>query len=128
MARRSISCLSRNQSQGSSLQARIKRVQELLGTIEGSFWPNQYANARNPKSHFQSTMHEIAIALDGRVDFLFVATSTCGTLSGCSEYVRHHRLGTRVIAVDAFGSLIFGDVRARRRSWLPAAPLRCPTG
>jgi len=99
---------------GEFLQARIKRVQELLARIEGSFWPNQYSNTRNSEAHYYSTMHEVATALNGKVDLLFVPTSTCGTLRGCSEYVRHHRLGTRVIAVDAFGSMIFSDVRAKR--------------
>jgi 2,3-diaminopropionate biosynthesis protein SbnA len=99
---------------GEFLQARIKRVQELLGGIENSFWPNQYANLKNSDSHCQTTMREIAAALENRVDFLFVATSTCGTLRGCRDYVFNHGLSTRVIAVDAFGSLIFSDVKAPR--------------
>lgn len=45
---------------------------------------------------------------------LFVATSTCGTVRRCVEYVRHFGLDTRVIAVDALGSLIFSDVKAKR--------------
>jgi 2,3-diaminopropionate biosynthesis protein SbnA len=98
---------------GEFLQARIKRVQELLGMIEGSFWPNQYANLRNPEAH-HITMHEVAMALGEKVDFLFVPTSTCGTLRGCGEYIRRHGLATRVIAVDALGSLIFSDVRGKR--------------
>jgi 2,3-diaminopropionate biosynthesis protein SbnA len=99
---------------GEFLQARLNRVRQLLATIEGSFWPNQYANLQNPASHYSTTMQEIATALDGKVDFLFVATSTCGTVRGCVEYVRHSGLGTRVIAVDALGSLIFSDVKAKR--------------
>jgi cysteine synthase len=95
------------------LQARLKRVQELLGRIENSFWPNQYANERNSEAH-HVTMREVEAALGGRVDFLFAPTSTCGTLRGCSEYIRRHALGTRVIAVDAYGSLIFSDLRAER--------------
>jgi len=99
---------------GEFLQARLKRVHELLGRIENSFWPNQYENKRNSEAHYRTTMHEVAVALDGKVDFLFVPTSTCGTLRGCSEYVRDQGLATRVIAVDAFGSLIFGTVQAKR--------------
>ena len=49
-----------------------------------------------------------------RVDVLFVATSTCGTIRGCAEYIRDHGLATRVIAVDAVGSLIFSDKKAKR--------------
>src|SRR3569833_785288 len=53
-------------------------------------------------------MREIATALDGHVDYLLCATGTCGTLSGCVEYVREQGLSTRVGAVDAVGSVIFG--------------------
>jgi len=98
---------------GELLQARLNRVQELLHSIEGAFWPNQYASLQNSGSHYRTTMHEIATAL-GEIDFLFVATSTCGTIRGCGEYVRDHGLTTQVVAVDAVGSLIFSDRRAQR--------------
>jgi N-(2-amino-2-carboxyethyl)-L-glutamate synthase len=100
-------------STGEYLQARLTRVRDLLASTKNGFWPNQYANTQNAAAHHQ-TMHEIVGALDGAVDFLFCATSTCGTLRGCAEYVRKHRLGTKVIAVDAVGSVIFGGERAKR--------------
>jgi 2,3-diaminopropionate biosynthesis protein SbnA len=111
---------------GEFLQARIARVQELLRAAPGAFWPNQYANLRNSAAHYHSTMHEVATALDGKVDFLFVPTSTCGTLRGCGEYVRDRGLATRVIAVDALGSVIFSDHRAPRAIPGLGAGLRPP--
>jgi N-(2-amino-2-carboxyethyl)-L-glutamate synthase len=99
---------------GELLQARINRVKTLLREIEGAFWPNQYENLNNPTSHYQATIHEIATALEGRIDVLFVATSTCGTIRGCAEYARDYGLGTRIVAVDALGSLIFSDKKAPR--------------
>jgi len=111
---------------GEFLQARLNRVRELLDSMPGSFWPNQYANLQNPAAHYSTTMHEIATALDGKVDFLFVATSTCGTVRGCLEYVRQFGLATRVIAVDAVGSLIFSDVKAKRMVPGLGAGLRPP--
>lgn len=98
---------------GELLTARLNRVQELLRQTARGFWPNQYANLKNSGSHYQTTMHEIATAI-GQIDFLFVATSTCGTIRGCGEYIRDHGLPTRVVAVDAVGSLIFSDRRAQR--------------
>ena len=95
------------------LQARLNRVRALLATHKNSFWPNQYANVYNPVSHHQ-TMEEIVNALRGKVDYLFCATSTCGTLRGCAEYVRKHGLQTKIYAVDAKGSVIFGGQSARR--------------
>jgi len=98
---------------GEFLQARINRVEELLRTTENSFWPNQYANLHNPLAHRQ-TMHEIASTLDGKVDYLFCATSTCGTMRGCGDYVQEHEMKTEMIAVDAIGSIIFGGEKAKR--------------
>jgi cysteine synthase A len=98
---------------GEFLQARLNRVQELLHDFPGSVWPNQYSNLANPAAH-QETMREISEALDGQVDVMFCATSTCGTLRGCSEYVQRHSLRTRIIAVDAVGSIIFGGQSCKR--------------
>jgi len=98
---------------GEYLQARIDRVNELLSIYEDSVWPNQYANLHNPLAHHQ-TMREIDLALDGAVDYVFCATSTCGTMRGCVEYVRENNLHTQVIAVDAVGSVIFGGKSGKR--------------
>src|SRR6185369_12640532 len=95
------------------LQARIDRVLELLGKIKNSFSPNQYANEANSDAHHQ-TMREIALELKERVDYLFCATSTCGTIRGCAEYVHERGLSTRIYAVDAIGSVIFGSRKGDR--------------
>lgn len=99
---------------GEFLQARLKRVQEVLEEVEDAFWPNQYVNLGNPASHYEGTIREVSAVFGDRLDFLFVATSTCGTLRGCGEYIREHRTSTRIIAVDAIGSLIFSDIKAKR--------------
>lgn len=98
---------------GEFLQARIDRVTSLLGTVENSFWPNQYANEYNPIAH-HNTMAEITTALGYDPDYLFCAISTCGTMRGCAEYVRDNRMNTKIIAVDAIGSVIFGGQKAKR--------------
>jgi cysteine synthase A len=98
---------------GEYLQARINRVQVLLHTIQNSFWPDQYSNIYNALAHRQ-TMHEMVVALNGEIDYLFCATSTCGTLRGCAEYIKGHNLKTKIIAVDAIGSVIFGGEKAKR--------------
>jgi len=98
---------------GELLQARVNRVKELVNTIEQSFWPDQYSNLNNSLAHHQ-TMREIVEALDGEVDYFFCATSTCGTLRGCSEFVKQAGLRTEIIAVDALGSVIFGGPSAKR--------------
>ena len=99
---------------GDLLVARLNAVQRLLAEIPNSFWPDQYANTSNPAAHAAGTMREIDEALDGDLDYLFVATSTTGTLRGCGEYLRKHGRDTRLVAVDSTGSALFGGLRGRR--------------
>lgn len=99
---------------GEYLPARLNRVQRLLEEIPGSYWPNQYANANNYLSHYHTTMKEIVTEL-GEVDYLFCSVSTCGTIRGLAEYVRDQGLKTKIVAVDAEGSTIFGGNKEKRR-------------
>lgn len=99
---------------GEFLPARLQRVEQLLRTLPGSYWPNQYANPNNYLAHYHTTMKEIADQLH-RLDYLFCSVSTCGTIRGLAEYVRDHQLTTRIVAVDAEGSAIFGGNQEKRR-------------
>jgi 2,3-diaminopropionate biosynthesis protein SbnA len=93
---------------GNLLAARLRLVAQLLADTPNSFWPNQYANHSNAAAHAAGTMREIDEALDGALDYVFVATSTTGTLRGCGDYLRAHGRTTQVVAVDAAGSALFG--------------------
>lgn len=99
---------------GGFLAARLEKVQELLATVPNSLWSNQYGNPNNPKAH-HATMGEIMDALDYNVDYMFIATSTCGTLMGCAEYIEKNGCQTKLIAVDAIGSVLFGDKAGTRK-------------
>ncbi|MFJ4126264.1 2,3-diaminopropionate biosynthesis protein SbnA [[Kitasatospora] papulosa] len=92
---------------------RIARVRELVATVPGAYWPNQYANPRNAWAH-RITMTEIVEDLGQAPDYLFCTISSSGTLRGCGDLIRDHRLPTRVITVDAEGSAIFRPPTARR--------------
>jgi N-(2-amino-2-carboxyethyl)-L-glutamate synthase len=98
---------------GEFLPMRLRRVRELVETIPHAYTPNQYANPLNPQAH-ENTMREIVEALDGRVDYLFCATSTFGTMRGCVQYVRRQRLPVVLVAVDATGSVLFDSAPGPR--------------
>ena len=102
---------------GEFLHARIQRVHDLLKSIPNSYWTNQYANLNNPSAHYQ-TMKEITTALNGQVDYFFCAVSTCGTLRGCSEFIREHNLKTKIISIDALGSIIY-DKKTKCKRLIP---------
>lgn len=98
---------------GDLLTARLKRVASIVNTLPGVYWPNQYGNLDNAAAHF-ITMEEIAIGLEVPPDYVLCPTSSCGTIRGCGEYIRRHGLNTKVIGVDAVGSVIFGLPPGRR--------------
>ena len=100
---------------GDLLGARLKLVDELVRSVPGAFWPDQYSNESNAESHSLGTMREIDEALDGEVDHLFVAVSTAGTLAGCMSYLERMQRTTNVVAVDAVGSALFGGSARPRK-------------
>jgi len=89
------------------LEARLRTVKQIIQSKKNIYWTNQYANPANPNAYF-SMMKEIDTSLDGKIDFVLCATGTCGTIRGCSEYIKQRGLQTKIIAVDAVGSVIFG--------------------
>jgi cysteine synthase len=105
--------VTRTDPQGSFLGARLDRVRELLGSIPGAVWTDQYHNPANPGAHYRSTAPELLRQVPG-ADAIFVAVSTGGTLAGISLYMRSHAPRARMIAVDVPGSRVFAEPTARR--------------
>jgi cysteine synthase A len=98
---------------GEYLPARIRRVQELRRQIPNAYWTNQYGNKDNSLAHMETTMKEIGDRL-GPIDYLFCGVSSCGTISGCRDYIRSQGWQTRIVAVDAQGSVLFGGAKGPR--------------
>lgn len=100
---------------GGYLLSRLERVRELCQQSPRYIWSNQYGNPANPAIHKETTGPEIYRQMHGQVHAVFVAVSTGGTLAGISEYLRKVSPATRVIAVDAHGSVIFNTQPAPRK-------------
>jgi N-(2-amino-2-carboxyethyl)-L-glutamate synthase len=94
---------------GEYLAARQKRVAELLATLPGAVNLNQYANPDNPAAHREGTIAEILDGSDTPPDWLVIAVSTCGTLRGARQAVLDRGLRTKILAIDAAGSILFGQ-------------------
>ncbi|CAG7635947.1 N-(2-amino-2-carboxyethyl)-L-glutamate synthase [Paenibacillus solanacearum] len=99
---------------GEYLPARIRRVGELVRSIPNAYWTNQYGNPDNYLAHAETTMREIGEQL-GEIDYLFCGVSSCGTIRGCREYIDRQGWSTKVVAVDAAGSVIFGGAKGPRK-------------
>lgn len=100
-----IELVRRKDKTGGYLLTRLRRVKELCRKYPAAVWPNQYGNPANPRAHFLTTGPELFWQMRGRLDAVFIPVSTCGTLDGVSRYFRNASPATRIIAVDAFGSV-----------------------
>ncbi|MEV4318222.1 2,3-diaminopropionate biosynthesis protein SbnA [Actinocrispum sp. NPDC049592] len=99
--------------EGGFLGARLELVNRLVQENEDFLWLNQYANPANWIAHHQSTGPEILKAFP-EIDVLFVGAGTTGTLMGCARYFREAKPSVTIVAVDAVGSVTFGQPAARR--------------
>ncbi|QMU74132.1 2,3-diaminopropionate biosynthesis protein SbnA [Streptacidiphilus sp. P02-A3a] len=98
---------------GGYLWTRIEYIRERLAREPDLIWLDQYANPANSRAHRDRTARAIHREL-GAVDALFIGAGTTGTLMGCVEYFTLHSPLTRIIAVDAVGSVTFGGPAAPR--------------
>jgi cysteine synthase len=87
--------------------ARLELLHALLHQYPGSFWPRQYENSENPRA-YQELAQELLEDLE-RVDVLVAAVGSGGSLSGTAAELKRFCPALKVIAVDAVGSVIFGQ-------------------
>ncbi|MGG8407699.1 2,3-diaminopropionate biosynthesis protein SbnA [Streptomyces sp. 12297] len=105
--------VTRRDAGGGYLQTRIDLIEDRLRSTPGLVWLNQYRNPANARAHQRHTMAEVLDGF-GVPDWLFIGVGSTGTFMGCLQAVREKRLATRVVAVDADGSVIFGGEPGRR--------------
>ncbi len=101
-------------ARGGYLGERLKYIAERLREDPTLIWTNQYANTANSDAHYERTAAAILREFT-RVDFLFVGAGTTGTLMGCVRRFRQDSPSTRIVAVDAVGSVTFGCGAGPRR-------------
>lgn len=100
---------------GGYLKARLAKVRQIVDTVPRVQWVNQYANRHNAAAHFFGTGMEIYETFrHQRLDYVFVAVSSGGTITGISQIVKAQFPKVRVVAVDVVGSVAFGG-QARKR-------------
>jgi len=100
---------------GGYLLIRLASVRKMLAEDPGLVWTDQYSNAANPEAHYLGTAPEIYRQMEHRVDAVFVAVSTGGTLAGIGRFFREVSPDTRIIAVDVRGSVALGGFPGARK-------------
>ncbi|MCK6423839.1 MAG: cysteine synthase CysM [Burkholderiaceae bacterium] len=80
---------------------------------------DQFANADNPRIHYETTGPEIWRDTEGRVTHFVSAMGTTGTITGVSRYLKEHNPQVRIVgAQPAEGSRIPG-IRKWPEAYLP---------
>jgi len=93
---------------GGYLLNRLARVNDLCAQDARLVWTNQYGNRGAVDIHCCTTGPELYAQIGAPIEALFVAVSTAGTLAGLGCFFRRVRPNTRIIAVDAVGSMALG--------------------
>lgn len=92
---------------GSYQTARLERIAEVRESVPDHFWVNQYDNPGNAASYgrFASRLLDLV----GKVDFLVAPVGSGGSSCGTAYYLRQVFPETRLVGVDTFGSVLFGQ-------------------
>src|SRR5881409_138608 len=98
---------------GGFLKTRLQMVEQLCASTPHAYWPNQYANPDAVDAHYRLTAGDICADFDS-LDYVFIGVSTAGTIAGMSRRLKERYPNVRIIAVDAKGSVIFGDAPRKR--------------
>nr|WP_282432556.1 cysteine synthase A [Desulfitobacterium dichloroeliminans] len=78
----------------------IKKAQEILVEIPGSFMPNQFENLSNPAIHRRTTALEIIEQMDGQLDAFVSTAGTGGTITGTGEVLKARIPGIKIFVVE----------------------------
>lgn len=100
--------VTKKDASGGYLSTRIEYIKTALQNDSNLVWPNQYANVDNPLAHYNQTSKEILDEFPN-IDYIFIGAGTTGTLMGCINFFRKFSPNTKIIAVDAEGSVTFGN-------------------
>lgn len=93
--------------------ARLAKLNSLLERYPNAFWPRQYENPDNPLAYdelVQEVVHDI-----GKIDILVCSVGSGGSISGIARGLKVKNKNLKVVAVDAVGSVIFGQPDYPRR-------------
>ncbi len=83
-----------------SISGAVERVEQMRAEDPKVFVPQQFENPDNPRVHYEETAHEIWRQTSGEVDCFVAGVGSGGTLQGVGKFLREHRPGIKIIAVE----------------------------
>ncbi|MFP3089724.1 cysteine synthase A [Treponema sp. TIM-1] len=82
------------------MKGSIRKAEELVGRISGSFMPLQFENPANPEVHRRTTAEEIWADTKGGVDVFVSGVGTGGTITGVGEVLKERNPKVKIVAVE----------------------------
>ncbi|WP_134682941.1 cysteine synthase A [Brevibacillus migulae] len=89
---------------GERMPGAIRKAQELLEQIPGSFMPMQFENKANPEIHRRTTAREILTQMEGNLDAFVATAGTGGTITGTGEVLKEELPHIHIAVVEPAGS------------------------
>ena len=81
-------------------------AKRLHNEIKDSIYINQYFNELNINAHYRTTGPEIWEQTNGKITHLIASSGTGGTISGSAKYWKEQNPNSKIIGVDAYGSVL----------------------
>jgi len=78
----------------------VERTRAMAAEDERVFVPQQFENPDNPRVHYENTGPELWRQLGGDISCFVAGVGSGGTLQGVGKFLKEHRPGTRIIAVE----------------------------
>ncbi|WP_017812742.1 cysteine synthase A [Paenibacillus shenyangensis] len=82
----------------------IRKAEQLLTEIPGSYMPRQFDNPANADAHRRTTALEILEQMEGELDTFVASSGTGGTITGTGETLKQHLPDLRILVVEPKGS------------------------
>ncbi|MDR2134390.1 MAG: cysteine synthase A, partial [Treponema sp.] len=82
------------------MKGAVRKAEELVGQIPGSFMPLQFDNPANPEAHRRTTAEEIWADTAGKVDIFIAGVGTGGTITGVGEVLKERKGDVKIVAVE----------------------------
>lgn len=74
--------------------------------IQNSLYIDQYNNLSNREYHYKNTGPEILKQMPD-IDVFIAGIGTGGTITGIGKYLKEHKPGVEIVAVDPVGSIVY---------------------
>lgn len=83
-----------------SIRGAVDRVTAMAAEDPRIYVPQQFENPDNPRIHYEETARELWRQMEGDVACFVAGVGSGGTLQGVGRFLKEHRPGVRIIAVE----------------------------